>query len=309
VLPFVRRSRLSRLAAAAAALLVVGGGATAYARLAPPQAWEVEQLAGTPTVGVNRITGESRLKVGQWLQTDSVSRARLDVGGIGSAEVGPGSRLQLVRSRLFDRRLSLQSGSIQAVVTAPPRLFVVETPMATAVDLGCAYTLEVDESGQSRLHVTAGWVELQDRGRRSIVPAGMVSEMRRGHGPGTPYADEADATLRRAMSTIDFGPADPLTRSAALDTAFVELNRFRHVVTLWHLIGRVDGTDRERVYDRLASISPPPAHVTREGVLRLDARMLERWRESLDPMWSEDTMSWYEIASRRIWDWMVPLKS
>jgi hypothetical protein len=35
----------------------------------------------------------------------------------------------------------------------------------------------------------------------------------------------------------------------------------------------------------MASLSPPPAGVTREGVLRLDTQMLESWRDDLKSTW------------------------
>jgi len=49
-------------------------------------------------------------------------------------------------------------------------IFIVETPLATAVDLGCKYTLEVQEDGSSLLHVTLGLVALERDARETIVP-------------------------------------------------------------------------------------------------------------------------------------------
>ena len=44
--------------------------------------------------------------------------------------------------------LRLAHGRLSARVTAPPRLFVVDTPAATAIDLGCAYDLAVLTDGR-----------------------------------------------------------------------------------------------------------------------------------------------------------------
>ena len=52
-------------------------------------------------------------------------------------------------------------------------------------------------------------------------------------------------------------------------------------LTLWHLLSRVSDEDRPRVCDRLAALAPPPAGVTREGILRLDRQMLDAWWNSL----------------------------
>ena len=58
--------------------------------------------------------------------------------------------------------------------------------------------------------------------------------------------------------------------------------RPRDTLTLWHLLARVNGEDRVRVYDKMAAFVPPPPGVTREGVLALDQQMLDTWRNELE---------------------------
>jgi hypothetical protein len=40
------------------------------------------------------------------------------------------------------------------------------------------------------------------------------------------------------------------------------------------------------LYDKLAGFVPPPPGVTREGMLRFDEKMMSRWVELLEPMWT-----------------------
>ena len=63
------------------------------------------------------------------------------VGEIGSVEVEPNTRLRVVAAQPGEHRLALERGEIRAKITAPPRLFFVETASGTAVDLGCEYKL------------------------------------------------------------------------------------------------------------------------------------------------------------------------
>src|SRR5207249_4003754 len=104
------------------------------------------------------------------------------------------------------------------------------TPSATAADLGCAYTLEVDNAGRSLLHVTAGWVALQLKDRESIVPAGALCETRKGIGPGTPYFEDASERFRNALSKLDFEKET----AEVLGIVLAE-SRERDTLTLWHL--------------------------------------------------------------------------
>src|SRR2546428_12501239 len=105
-------------------------------------AWDVTALAGRPLIGTKRLAASGRLRVGDWLQTDDSSRALIAVGRIGQVEVRPATRVQLVVASANEHRLALARGTIDAKVEAVPRLFFLETPARTAVDLRRADKLE-----------------------------------------------------------------------------------------------------------------------------------------------------------------------
>lgn len=241
-------------------------------------AWNVETLAGMPRVG-NSFESE-RLAVGEFLETDANSRARVQVANIGNVEIAPNSRVQLVGTKSTEHRLSLEKGTLKAQILAPPRLFIVDTPSAVAVDLGCEYTLEVDADGNSRLHVTSGFVALENGTRESIVPAGAIALTRKGKGIGTPFADDSSAVLQSALYRFDFENGG----GAALETIIKESNLYDSL-TLWHLVSRVEQQDRGRIFDALAAHVKPPAKVTREGILRLDKKMLDAWWTKIENVW------------------------
>lgn len=174
------------------------------ARREPAVGWTVAPLAGTPRIGRTALTTTGEWRVGDWLETDADSRAQLDIGRIGEVRLEPNSRLRLVSTAAADHRLELARGALSAFIWAPPRLFFVETPSATAIDLGCAYTLEVDDAGAGTLHVTSGYVALAHGDRESIIPAGLMCVTRPGTGPGTPFVADAPAELRTALAQFDF---------------------------------------------------------------------------------------------------------
>jgi hypothetical protein len=245
--------------------------------------WYVTRLDGTPTIGTQGISDDGRLGVGEWLETDGKSRARISVGAIGNVEIDPNTRVRLLANDPKDHRLELARGRLSARIWAPPRLFFVDTPSAVAADMGCAYSLEVDDDGSSLLHVTSGWVELGSKDRVSIVPADAVCRTRPGFGPGTPYFADASRELGFLLETIDFG-RDAQQRSNAL-TSLLNQARPRDSLTLWHLLSRLYGSDRVRVYEKLAALVPPPPGTTREAVLQLDEKTLEAWKLSFEWGW------------------------
>ena len=192
-------------------------------------------LVGTPRVGANALVGEGRIAVGQTLTTDAGSRA-----SDGGQRHRPGDGRRSARACAWSRsrdghhRLALDRGTLHASIAAPPGQFVVNTPSATATDLGCIYSLHVDEDGSGLLTVEAGWVAFEERGRESFVPAGASSRTDRVSGPGTPRYDDAEPAFRDALDEVDNGR--DAGRKAASLRYVLEHARGRDAMTLWHLI-------------------------------------------------------------------------
>ena len=267
------------------AVLVVVALAVALWRSAhPAQArWEVSRLAGSPLVDTKPMRGAAQIGAGEWIETDAMSRAAVKIGEIGSViglvEVAPNTRMRVVIARPGEHRIALLRGEISAKITAPPRLFFVDTASGTAVDLGCEYKLNTSEDGSGLLQVTKGWVAFEWQGLESLVPAGASCRTRPKLGPGIPYFDDASESFQQALETFDIS-----RQSSALGTILAE-SRVRDTLTLWHLLSRVAEGDRARVFDRIASLTPVPAGVSREQALKLDPETLKRWKEELAWTW------------------------
>jgi len=258
-----RADRLTWLAAAAS-LAAVAGSLLWFSSI-PASGWDVE-IAGRPG---------GRLEVGQALQTQD-TEAVLSVGELGYVTVERNSRVKLLSAAGGSQRMSLERGAIKALITAPPRVFQVETPAATAVDLGCAYSLNVDEKGNGLLHVTVGWVAFEAHGRESFVPAGAACHTRKGYAPGTPFFADASEALQDALAVVDFD-LDAEKRAAARKLVLTQA-RSRDALTLWHLLSRGSQQERSWTYDRLRQLIAMPA--AREAVLQLD-------RNALDAVWEK----------------------
>ncbi len=244
-----------------------------------PASWEVARLAGNPRIGSNSIGETGRLAVGQLLETDGSSRANITVGKIGEVEVEPSSRVRLVEARATENRLALDRGTIHALISAPPRLFFVNTPSAVAIDLGCAYTLHVDDRGVGLLRVTFGWVEFETHGQQSLIPSGAAAITKPGVGPGTPYFEDASDALKTALEKLDFEQLSPEERSHALHTVLAEARK-RDGFTLLNLLRQYrewPESERALIYDRLAELIPPPTGVAREPMIHGNDYMVGLW--------------------------------
>jgi len=272
VLPLQRWAVAPLLATAAAIVLIVSG---TWRTMRAPASWDVTAVAGRPRVGLSALAGRGRIDVGQTLVTDSSSQARMEVGTIGEVTVDPDTRVRLIATRGGHHQLALEHGTLHAVISARPGQFIVTTRSATATDLGCAYTLHVDEDGTGLLSVTGGWVALTFNGRESLVPAGASSRTHPTLGPGLAWYEDADEEFQDAVYELDFG-SDAQRRAAALQLVLARAEA-GHAITLWHLIKRVDAKDRGAVVDELADQVAMPSGITREVVLALDSAALDEW--------------------------------
>src|SRR5438094_828152 len=272
--------RAWRLAFVAAAIVAVGAFVSWRLMQHRVVRWEIVRLDGSPAVGARHISGVGQVGAGEWIETDSGSRATVSVGGIGSVEIAPNTRVRVVTMRADEHRLALARGEIRARISAPPRLFFVDTAAGTAIDLGCEYALNTDEDGFGLLRVAKGWVSFQWNGLESLVPAGASCQTRPHLGPGIPYFDDAPENVKQAVQSFGFEKGG----NDALSIVLAE-SRVRDTLTLWHLLSRVEAGDRTRVYDRIAALAPVPAGVSREKALKLDPETLNRWKEELAWTW------------------------
>lgn len=261
---------------------------------------QVTRIDGAPTVGARTVDDTHELAVGHWLETNAEARARIDME-IGQVDVDPKTRVGLLSTRPGDYRLHLARGTMHAFIWAPPGQFAVETASSTAIDLGCAYTLTMNDEGVGHVAVTSGWVGFEWQGRESFIPAGAVCVTRPGLGPGIPHYDDVSPEFRAAIETIDLKVGPAAHRTEALDRV-LSLAREKDAVTLWHLLSRVTGDQRDRVFDRLAHFIKPPASVTREGIRAGRKDMLDDWWDNLGlgtaSWWRTWKQAWRENKSK-----------
>ena len=199
----------------------------------------------------------------------------LQVGNIGHVTL-PNASVRILRASITEQRMALLRGTMHAEISAPPRLFIVETPSGTVVDLGCAYTMTVDSLGNTTITVTAGWVSFERGSVHSLIPAGMTAIARKGATfIGTPVRDGAPDELRAAVRAYDAAPSD-----SSLGTVLGAAAR-ADAVALWHLVQRSEGAARSRVVTKLIALAPLPDGVTRDAIERADPIAMELYWTTL----------------------------
>ena len=257
----LRRRRRWPLAVAAAAIIAIVISAVFLLR---PRAneWKATNIAGLSSLP------DRPLRAGDVLHTDATSRIRLESRNDGIIEVDGTSTVRLVESRKGRQRIALDVGMIHARTSSPPGVFVVDTPRAQAIDLGCEYTLSIAPGGGGDLHVISGWVDLTHGWEQSLVPHAASATIGSDGRISVPAFDDADPQFRAAVR--DFAKAHDLT-------TILSLARRRDAFTLLNLFRLTTPDESTRLYDRLNELVPAPLPVRREAVRNWRTETTELW--------------------------------
>jgi ferric-dicitrate binding protein FerR (iron transport regulator) len=211
------------------------------------------------------------LPVGGQLDTGT-HEASLAIADIGTAQLGTHTRVRLERTDNERHQLALERGHMHAKVNAPPRLFAVTTPHTDVVDLGCEYTIDIDDAGAGSIYVRIGSVELATKSG-ALAPAGTRTTLLAGQRPGLPVGHSANPRVSAAVAAYEHGDV------RAVDDLLAAAED-KDAVTLIALAA-VDDAHRATVLARLVELSPPPdAEITVDSAMA-DPSKLAEWRTDI----------------------------
>jgi hypothetical protein len=217
----------------------------------------------------------------RWWTPGATEARSIDLKQYGTVDVHPGAVFEVVRQTDDDIRLRLERGTIEARITlaARPRLFQVETPATTCVDLGCRYTLTVEPDGSTFVRVELGQVAFVDAGHETWIPRGASCHAWPARGSGTPRWDDAPPALAAAIETLD--RSEPSARRGAAQQAIGLCSTQRDALPLWHLAHDGEHEVAEAAWSALVRLVGAP-----EGVEDpRSASAAEAWKLHLEAVW------------------------
>ena len=234
-----------------------------------------------------RIAGRDRsLRSGSWFVATEKER-ELELGEVGWMTLAVGSRLQIRRLQEEEASFYLARGSIEARVSADaqPRFFQVGTPATTCVDLGCKYTLTVDDAGDAFVEVQTGRVAFENDGRVVFVPAGATCRATRHRGHGTPRFKDAPEPLAKSLDAFDAAARELPARRRELAREVLRCcGSVRDALSAWHFLQDRDAQVAISAHVRLMEIAGRPEGLPRP-LTRPTREDCDGWKEKLEGEW------------------------
>jgi len=257
VVPLRSRRRWKLAVAAAAAIVAIVVASSVFFRPRPNE-WRATAVSGSASLP------RRALRAGDVIHTDSTSRVHLESRAVGVIDLDGATTVRLIESRNGRQRIALDVGMIHAKTTSPPGVFVVDTPRARAIDLGCEYVLSIARGGGGELRVTSGWVDLTHGYEQSLVPQGASAAIESDGSLTVPVFDDAVPAFHAAIRNHDM-------------PTIVALARTRDALTLLNLFRDSTPDERGLLYDRLNQLVPAPPSITRESVRYWMPSSTELW--------------------------------
>lgn len=209
----------------------------------------------------------------------------IDLKQYGSVDVHAGAVVKVVRNTDDDIRLRLEQGTIEARISlaARPRLFQVETPATTCVDLGCQYTLTVDADGSTFVRVDLGQVAFVEGGRETWIPRGASCRAWPSRGSGTPCWDDEAEDLRRAIAVLD--RCEDSARVSAAKQVIERCDEQRDALSLWHLAHDPEPQISDAAWTALIQLVGTPGNAGSDSQASRAPEAAESWKAHLEELW------------------------
>ncbi len=150
---------ISRWGIAACLIAGIAGSALLVSHRGTPSSWEI-------------AASGHRILTGERVPATRGRTTTLESSEFGRVELGEGADLRLVEASSRRQRLELRRGKVEVLIWAPPGKFVIDTPSARAVDLGCQYELSVDGAGRRIFACQDRMGCIPDGSIRVIYPGG-----------------------------------------------------------------------------------------------------------------------------------------
>lgn len=233
--------------------------------------WKVRTVTGSVVIN-GKVSLSERWDEGENLSIDELSKAVINIPKTGRMEVEPNSFLILLKAKDKSNRIKLLRGSIQIINTSLMPYLAIELNDAIIHDRGGTFSITTDNNSNAKISVDYGYLEIEQKGRTYYLDEGYICELRSSLHPGTPYKYDASELLKSEVAKFDYENGGDTSIEKIISEA-----RESDLLTLLALIPRSSESYRSVLFNKITAYYPPPPGVTLDGIIKLDAEMLERW--------------------------------
>lgn len=234
--------------------------------------WKLIDVQGNVTINGKPASQVDALSIGDWIETDELSSATINIPDIGTITLEPGTKIRLVQSDDDKKKIELQYGMLNSDTRASKSNLYINSDKTTAIDFGGVFSFAVDKNGEGLIFVQDGSVKVKSDNRDAIIPTGQFCYVMTNLGPGTPFSKDASKEFRKSLMQYDFYNGGAEAFASAFSSA-----GFTDAISLVNLIPTVPGNDRVAVFNKISNYVAPPGNIHRDSIKYYKVEELKEW--------------------------------
>jgi hypothetical protein len=238
--------------------------------------WNLKLIDGTVTIN-GMANNSGNISQGESLNTDSKSRIIVDVPQMGKLQIDTNTTIVVEKAKDGDNIVLLKRGSFKIINSALMPEFTIRLSNSFVIDHGGVFSISADESDNVKIIIEFGFVEIGYKNQSYFVREGYVCEIKNNYPPGIPYRLNASDTLKNEVEKFNYENGGDDSVQKIISSVHKE-----DVLTLLALIPNTSQLQRQILFQIVANHYPPPAGVTRMGIIKADSEMLYKWWEEIE---------------------------
>jgi len=239
--------------------------------------WTIVVKSGTPQLNTQIVEGNTKINIGDIIQTNDISEATLELPDVGTIEVLGNTILKRLNGR-YSAKLII--GKIIINTVGAKEFLHVETSLAVIneFNLGSNFIVQSDGSGNSAIELIDGRLQFISRETEFTFPGKYKLKIFKGAEASLPFHTSSTPEYISLLDEYIFGKK----KSDENLNMIIESSSAKDGITLWNLFRIVKPEQRQVVYDKLYELFPHSEEMTREDILTLDEDMLYVWLKEFE---------------------------
>ncbi len=237
--------------------------------------WKIKTAEGMIFIN-GKANNTGTISEGESLLSSDSSKAEILIPRSGSIVVDQNTAIILEKAKDGDNRIKLEKGFVTIKNISEESDFTIDLKNCSVSDRSGEITVSVDESENAKISVNFGFTEISYNNESYFLNERYVCDIMDGKKPGTPYSSDAPDTLMKEIKNFDYNNGG----ENSVDN-ITSMARKSDMLTLLAIIPRSSSLKRVTLFQTITNHFPPPANVTRRGIMKADKKMLHLWWEEI----------------------------
>lgn len=219
----------------------------------------------------NSLSNAILFDMGQRLVTLDDTKLQIIIRDQGVLTLFDNTDLSIVTANTEENRILLKYGKAEFIPLFYQSNFFINFNGSEINAYNSKFTAAIDSLNSTEIFVETGKILITTRNESLWLSHNYFSKIEDGQIIRLPYHKDASRKLKRELVQFDY------SGDYAAMTKILRDSKPKDALTLHYLLYKVEPAHREMVYNKLKNFVPLPSGVNKDGIIRLDKKMMTKW--------------------------------